>query len=199
MRVGVLGGTFDPPHIAHLAAGAAAKHHLGLDRVFFVPAGDPWRKADRPVSPAAARLRMLRAALGPLPWAEVSTVEVDRPGPSYTVDTFDELTRVLGPGVEWWFIAGDDALADMPNWREPERLLQLARIALVRRTPGDRAVFAEVASRLPGLRSRLDIVPMLALDVSSTDLRERVRAGRSTTILVPEAVRTVIDELNLYR
>lgn len=199
MRVGVLGGTFDPPHIAHLAAGAAVKHHLALDRVLFVPAGDPWRKAAREVSPSSARLRMLQAALGPLPWAELSTLEVERPGPSYTVDTLDRLVSEGGPGVEWWFIVGDDALADMPNWHEPERLLELVRLALVWRPPGDPVVPWEVVARLPGLEARLDVVPMPPLKVSSTDLRDRIRRGHPTSVLLPEAVRAVVEELSLYR
>lgn len=203
LRIGVLGGTFDPPHLAHLAVGAAARHALSLDRVLFVPAGDPWRKtagaAAREVTPAAVRLRMLRAALKPLPWAEVSTIEVDRSGPSYSADTMDELARDAGPGVAWWFIVGDDALADMPNWHEPERLLAVARIALVWRPPGDPVIPPEVRARFPGIESCLDMVPMPALEVSSTDLRTRIRAGRETAVLLPEAVRAVVDDLGLYR
>ncbi len=199
MRAGVLGGTFDPPHLAHLAIGAAAKCALALDRVMYVPAGDPWRKAAREVTPAAVRLRMLLAALEPLPWAEVSRIEVDRSGPSYSADTVEQLAREAGPDVEWWFIVGDDALADMPNWHEPERLLAAARIALVWRAPGQPVIPPEVRSRFPGIEAGLDIVPMPPLEVSSTDLRERIRSGRDTNVLLPDGVRAVIDELGLYR
>lgn len=199
VRAGVLGGTFDPPHLAHLAIAAAAKRTLTLDRVLFVPAGDPWRKATREVSPAQARLRMLRAALEPLPWAEVSTTEVDRAGPSYSADTMEQLARETGLDVDWWFVVGDDALADMPNWYEPERLLAVARLALVWRPPGDPVMPPEVRARFPDIESRLDVVPMPPLEVSSTALRERVRTGRPTSVLLPEAVRAVVDELGLYR
>ncbi|MGE0134003.1 MAG: nicotinate-nucleotide adenylyltransferase [Dehalococcoidia bacterium] len=199
MRAGVLGGTFDPPHIAHLAVGAAARHALALDRVLFVPAGDPWRKMDRNVTSAPVRLRLLRAALAPLAWAEVCTLEVDRRGPSYSADTLEQLAREAGPAVDWWFIVGDDALADMPNWHEPERLLAAARVALVWRPPGEPVIPAEVRTRFPNVASRIDVVPMPPLEVSSTDLRERVRSGGSTAVLLPEGVRAVIDELTLYR
>lgn len=195
----MLGGTFDPPHLAHLAIGAAAKCALALDRVIYVPAGDPWRKAARTVSPAAARLRMLLAALEPLPWAEVSRIEVDRPGPSYSAETLEQLAREAGPDVDWWFIVGDDALADMPNWHEPERLLAVARIALVWRPPGEPVVPPEVRSRFPGIEAHIDTVPMPPLEVSSTDLRERIRRGRETRVLVPDGVRMIIEELGLYR
>ncbi|MGE0229380.1 MAG: nicotinate-nucleotide adenylyltransferase [Dehalococcoidia bacterium] len=199
VRAGVLGGTFDPPHIAHLAVGAAARHELALDRVLFVPAGDPWRKADRDVTPAAVRLRMLRAALDPLLWAEVCTVEVERGGPSYSADTMEQLLREAGDDVDWWFIAGDDALADMPNWHEPDRLLAAARLALVWRLPGVPVIPSRVRARFPDIVDRVNIVPMPPLEVSSTDLRERVATGRSTAVLLPEGVRAVIDELGLYR
>lgn len=198
VRAGVLGGTFDPPHLAHLAIAAAAKHALGLDRVLFVPAGDPWRKAAREVSPAQARLRMLRAALEPLPWTEVSTIEVDRPGPSYSADTMEQLARESGSAADWWFIVGDDALADMPKWHEPERLLAVSRLALVWRPPGGPVIPPAVRERFPDIEARLDIVPMPPLEVSSTALRERLRAGRPTSVLLPEAVRAVVDELGLY-
>lgn len=197
-RIGVLGGTFDPPHLAHLAIGAAAKHTLDLDRVLFVPAGDPWRKAGRLVTPAAVRLRMLHAALDPLPWAEVSTVELDRPGPSYITETLPILAAGT-PDAAWWFILGDDALEDTPHWHEPERLLALARLAVVWRPPGVAMVPLTVLDRFPGIAERIDEVHMEPLTVSSTDLRARVQAGGSTSVLLPDEVRAVIDELGLYR
>ncbi len=198
MRVGVLGGTFDPPHLAHLTLGAAAKHALGLDRVIFVPAGDPWRKAAQAITPSEIRARMLRAAVAPLAWAEVSLVEVDRPGPSYMSETLLLLAAERAE-ADWWFILGDDALADMPHWYQPEQLLKLARLALVWRPPGAGTVPGEVRARLPGIEARLDIVPMTPLAVSATAIRQRIRDGRATTILLPEGVRAIVDELGLYR
>ena len=200
MRVGVLGGTFDPPHLAHLTLGAAAKHALRLDRVIFVPAGVPWRKAaQQAVTPGEIRVQMLRGAVAPLAWAEVSLVEVERTGPSYISETLSLLAGERDGAADWWFILGDDALADMPYWHRPERLLELARLALVWRPPGAGTVSDEVRARLPGIEARLDIVPMTPLAVSATDIRQRIRDGRATTILLPEGVRAIVDELGLYR
>lgn len=195
-RIGVLGGTFDPPHVAHLVLAAAAREALGLDRVLFVPAGDPWRKADRSVTPAAVRLEMVRAATAPLAWAEVGTIEVDRDGPSYAAETMETLAA---GGGEWWFILGSDALADLPHWHEPERLIATARLAVAVRPPATLRIAEETVAALPGIEARVDAVPMPALEVSSTDLRARIRAGRTTEVLVPEAVHAVIEAHGLYR
>lgn len=196
-RIGMLGGTFDPPHLAHLALAEAARASLDLDRVIFVPAGDPWRKRDREVSPAAARLEMVLAAVEELPWVEVSAIEVDRAGASYTAET---LAALVQPGQAWWFILGADALADMPFWREPHRILELARLAVARRpdTQGP-LVSSEVREALPDIEAHLDLVEMPLLEVSATEIRRRVRAGESTAGLVPPRVREVIDRLGLYR
>jgi nicotinate-nucleotide adenylyltransferase len=198
-RIGVLGGTFDPPHLAHLAIGAAARHTLDLDRVIYVPAGDPWRKAGRAVTPGAVRVRMVRAALQDLDWAEVSTIEVDRAGPSYITETLPLLAEREASDAEWWFILGDDALEDMPHWHEPDRLLELARLALIWRPPGVLTVPESVCARFPAIEQRLDVVPMPPLALSATEIRARVREGRSTEVLLPPAVRAVIDELGMYR
>lgn len=195
-RTGVLGGTFDPPHLAHLTLAAAAREALGLDRVLFVPAGNPWRKADRAVTPGAVRLEMVRAAVAPLAWAEVSTIEVDRDGPSYAAETMEALAA---DGGEWWFILGSDALADLPHWHEPQRLLAAARLAVAVRPPAALHIDEATRAALPGLEARVDVVPMPALDVSSTGLRARIRIGSTTKVLVPEAVRAVIEAQGLYR
>ncbi len=196
-RIGMLGGTFDPPHNAHLALAEAARATLHLDHVVFVPAGDPWRKRDRKVTPATARLEMVRAAVAHLPWAQVSTVEVDRDGPSYTAETLADLVQ---PGEDWWFILGADALADMPRWSEPHRILELARLAVARRPDSTGPMFtAEVRRALPEVESRTDFIQMPQLDISATEIRRRLAAGESTDDLLPHPVRDVIDRLALYR
>ena len=136
-----MGGTFDPPHHAHLALAAAAHTELLLDRVIFVPAGDPWRKRDRDVSPAGARLEMVLAAVAPFSWAEVSSVEVDRTGASFTAETLEAL---VGPDEDWWFILGADALADMAGWYEPAQIIERARLE----DPGDTSHCAPVIAIL---------------------------------------------------
>ena len=201
MRIGILGGTFDPPHLAHLVLAAAARHAHALDRVLLVPAGDPWRKADSDVSTAADRLALTRAAVeGVLPWAEVSDIEVRRAGPSYTAETLEEL-QTEARGHEWWFILGWDALADLPNWREPERILELARLALAQRgdEAGDgEALPAAVVEAFPELSSRVDCLLSPRLNVSASELRRRLREGEPTAPLLPAAVRERIAALGLY-
>lgn len=195
-RIGMLGGTFDPPHLAHLALAEAARDQLHLDRVVFVPAGDPWRKRDHDVSPAEARLAMLRAAVEPLPWATISTVEIDRSGPSYTADT---LTELVMPGEQWWFIVGADALADMSHWHEPERIIDLARLAVAARA-GDRPELDDaLRGAMPGIEDRIDFIEMAPMRVSSTDIRQRIREGRHTEGSLPSGVRIVAETLRLYR
>ncbi len=197
-RSGILGGTFDPPHRAHLALAEAAKVALDLDRVLFIPAGDPWRKAGSGVSEASDRLALVRAAVADLPWAEVSTIEIDREGPTYTLDTVEAL-RAAAPDDAWWFILGADALHDIPRWHEPAGLVSLVRLAVARR--GDETaplVTPELAAAVPGIEDRIDVVPMPLLDISATDIRERVRARRSTEGLIPGAVRSEILARGLY-
>ena len=201
MRIGVLGGTFDPPHLAHLVLAAAARRALALERVLLMPAGDPWRKADSDVSTASARLALTRAAVvDVLPWAEVSDIEVRRSGPSYTAETLEEL-QAKEPGHEWWFILGSDALADLPNWREPQRILELARLALAQRgdEAGDGAALpAATVEAFPGLSARVDRVPIPRLAVSASELRRRLCGGEPTGPLLAPAVRERIAELGLY-
>ena len=201
MRIGVLGGTFDPPHLAHLVLAAAAREALGLDRVLLVPAGDPWRKAGSGVSPAADRLALTRAAVeGVLPRAEVSEIEVRRSGPSYTAETLEEL-QAEEPGAEWWFILGWDALGDLPNWREPKRILELARLALAER--GDEAsgepLPPATVEAFPHLPERVDRVLIPRLAVSASELRRRLREGEPTAPLLPAGVRRLVAERGLYR
>jgi nicotinate-nucleotide adenylyltransferase len=195
-RTGVLGGTFDPPHLAHLVLAAAAREVLRLDRVLFVPAGEPWRKADRAVTPASERLEMVEAAVAPFAWAEVSRVEIDRSGPSYASET---MAALAAEGGDWWFILGSDALADLPAWHEPQALIEVTRLAVAVRPPATLHVPDETARSLPGIEARIDIVPMPSLDISSTDVRDRVRARRSVDVIVPQAVCAVIEARRLYR
>ena len=187
-RWGILGGTFDPPHLAHVALAAAARDALQLDTVLFIPAGDPWRKAGRDVSPASHRLAMVQAAVENLPWAEVSAIEIERNGPTYTLDTVEALSK---RGGTWWFIVGEDALNDVPRWHQPQRLLASIRLAVARRdldtmdTAEHPLISPALLTGLPGIEDRVDEVPMPRLDISASVVRNRVRA--------------YIDEHGLYR
>ena len=206
MRVGVLGGTFDPPHVAHLILAEAALSQLALERVIFVPAGDPWRKASGAVTPAAHRLAMVRLAVVGDAHFEVSEIEVERRAPSYTVDTLAQLTERLGHECELYFILGEDALNDLPDWKQPRRIIELAWLAVAARPetrPGKGRQAARLVSdalerAVPGIRERVIPLDMPALDISATALRERARAGRSPRYLVPPAVDEYIRRHGLY-
>jgi nicotinate-nucleotide adenylyltransferase len=190
-RLGVLGGTFDPPHVGHLILAEQAREQLRLDFVVFIPAGDPWRKAGRDVSPAAHRLEMTRLAVAGNDAFYVDDLEITREGPTYTVDTL-RLLRERAPGDELFFIVGEDALADLHAWRDPEGIAALATLAVAGRSG------IEVAAALPFAR-RVERIAMPLIDVSSTDVRERASAGRSLRYLVPPAVEAYIKDNRLYR
>lgn len=189
--VGVFGGTFDPIHIGHLLLAEAAREELALDKVLFVPAGRQWRKeqVDRDISPAEHRLAMVRLAIAGNEMFEVSAIDVEREGPSYTVDTLEAL-RAEMPEAQFRFIAGADALADMPHWHEVERIFELASVCVAGR-PGEDEQAAPFAARVTWLE-------MPEIEISSTGIRERVRAGKSVRYMVPDAVADYIKERGLY-
>jgi nicotinate-nucleotide adenylyltransferase len=181
-RIGVLGGTFDPPHIGHLIVASEALWQLDLDVVRLVPARVPPHKPGGTQADSERRAAWVERAVAGQPGLEVSRIELDRPGPSYTADTLDAMAAE-DPGAELWFILGADQLAGLPGWREPERILAAARLAVVPRAGLDvRGIADEVA---PGRADLLD-VPEIA--VSSSMIRERLAAGRPIRFLVPPAV-----------
>jgi nicotinate-nucleotide adenylyltransferase len=198
MKLGVLGGTFDPPHVGHLRLAEVAIDHLALDKLLFVPAGEPWRKTDQQISAGEHRLEMTWLAVDSLPRMDVSTLELDRPGPSYSVDTLGELLARYGPDTELFFVMGQDALLDLPNWKEPHRIAALARLAVALRSPGRDLDLTELEAAIPGVSRRLVILPMSFVDVSGTAIREWARQGVSLDGLVPPPVEVYIKEHNLY-
>jgi nicotinate-nucleotide adenylyltransferase len=200
MRVGVLGGTFDPPHMGHLILAEEAHQALGLTRVLFVPAGEPWRKAGRELSPREHRLAMLRLAVADNPAFAVSTAEVDRQGPSYTAETLAELREQLGSESELFFIMGADSLADFPHWHQPRRILELACLAVAERSPvGDEGFEEGVPEELAeDLRGRVVWLTMPLIAISASAVRQRVRQGLSVRYWVPEAVAQYVREHGLY-
>jgi len=189
---GVFGGTFDPPHVAHIAAAAWARSALGLDRVLLVVAGDPWQKtAQGPVTPAADRLAMAAAACAGVEGVEVCDIEVRRRGPSYTVDTLEALGAAHGRLV---LVLGADAVASIPTWHRHADLPGLAELAVVDRPGSDGGGFDPVAA---GFVTHRVLLPRL--DVSSTALRERLAAGQAVDGLVPPAVVAYARGGDLYR
>ncbi len=198
MRVGILGGTFDPIHYGHLVAGEEARCALGLERVLFVPSARPPHKLEFPVSPAEVRSEMVRLAIADNPAFELSTVELERSGYSYTVDTVAELQERLGPKAKLFFILGEDALADLPTWHEPEKLLELCQLIAVNR-PGYHSFSLRLLERqLPGVDRRVHQVRIPELAIWSTELRARVASGLPIRYLVPDAVHDYIYKQGLY-
>ncbi|HWC30519.1 MAG TPA: nicotinate-nucleotide adenylyltransferase [Dehalococcoidia bacterium] len=190
MKIGVLGGTFDPIHVAHLLLAEQAREQLDLDKVLFVPAGDPWRKASRRVAPAKHRLAMTRLAVEHDPGFVVDECEVMREGPSYTVDTLRELANRFSKD-EIYLLLGEDALADLPFWHEPAQIADHATVVVAPRG-------GVVLPELPFDAERVLRIKMPYMDVSSTDLRERARHGKSLRYLVPDPVIAYIDEHKVY-
>ena len=196
--LGILGGTFDPIHLGHLAIAEEARETLGLERVLLVPAAHPPHKPDRPITDAGHRLAMAELAVVGNPAFTVSPMEIERGGLSYTVDTLAEL-RPDGDGVApLWFILSAEALAGFPSWREPDRILELARLAVMPRGEGERVDAAWVAAHFPGRDDRVRFLAGPLLPISGSVVRRRVAAGRSIRYLVPDPVARYIADHALY-
>jgi nicotinate-nucleotide adenylyltransferase len=196
-RLGVLGGTFDPIHHGHLVAAQEALYQLKLDQVLFVPAGMPPHKPVQPLTPARHRLEMIELAIADRPGFALSRVDVERPGPHYSADMLQLLKEEWGPDTTLFFIEGADSLVDLLDWHEPQRVVELAELAVVDR-PGVELDVDRLQQHLPGLVGRLHRVKMPLLDISSTDLRRRVREGRPVAYLTPDEVVAYILEHELY-
>ena len=191
MRIGVMGGTFDPIHIGHLVAASEVAHRFTLDRVVFVPTGQPWQKSDRRVSAPEDRYLMAVIATAADDRFSVSRVDVDRDGPTYTVDTLRDIRAELGDEHDYHFITGADALGEILSWREPDEVLRLAHLVGVTR-PGH--VLAD-----PGLApGRVTLLEIPALAISSSDIRARVARGAPIRYLVTPGVEAYMAKVGLY-
>jgi nicotinate-nucleotide adenylyltransferase len=197
MSIGIIGGTFDPIHVGHLIMAEEARVQLGLERVIFVPAGLPPHKLDWDISQAEHRLAMVELAIASNPRFSVSRIDIERSGPCYTVETIELLQKEWGP-EEIYFIMGSDSLAEILTWHEPERLIKLCYLAVVKR-PGYDADLEELENHLPGISSRVRFVNAPLVGISSTDIRRRVREGLPIKYQVPEAVEDYIYKHGLYR
>jgi nicotinate-nucleotide adenylyltransferase len=207
-RLGVLGGTFDPPHYGHLLMADTARVQLGLQQVLFAPAGQPPHKPETRPTRLEHRLAMLEGALAEVdePAFAISRVDVDRPGPHFTVDALTILERTY-PAAQLWFLIGGDSLADLADWREPGQILSLARLAVLSR-PGYGPDLEALAGRLSrngvpmtaqDLAYRVDWLMEPTLDVSSTALRKRAARGLPLRFLVPGSVEAYIEKHKLYQ
>jgi nicotinate-nucleotide adenylyltransferase len=190
-RAALFGGTFDPVHVAHLALAHAALDALALDEVRWVPAGRPWQK-ERAITPAAHREAMLQLALAGEPRFVIDRIELEREGPSYTLDTVQAL-RAAAPDTEWTLLIGEDQYAGLHTWRGWQELLSLVTLAVAHRPGVGRVPHVEVR-RVPHR-----VVPLPMLDVSASDIRRRVAEGRDISQLVPPQVARYIETNRLYR
>lgn len=200
MRIGLFGGTFDPPHLGHLLVAEQAREQAALDFVWFVPAPRPPHKAGTSVTPFARRAEMLELATAGQPAFAVSRVEEHRTGPSYTVDTLTQL-RAERPGDDWVLILGADCVPDLPKWHEPRTLVTLAELCVVDRPGTDPGTPEQLAAALgmpdaAAIRWRRITLPTVS--ISSRDVRARAAAGRSVRYLVPAAVEAYIRQHRVY-
>jgi nicotinate-nucleotide adenylyltransferase len=198
-RVGVFGGTFDPVHLGHLIVAEQCREQAQLDRVFFIPAARPPHKLDHPLTSFRHRVDMLSLALAGQPVFQVDELENDRPGPSYTVDTLEEMQR-RQPDAELFLIVGADCLTDLPHWHQPARIAELACLLFVAR-PGWTIWPPEQLKAALGLQFDLrhQVAQVPLIDISSRDLRWRLATGRSIRYLVPRAVECYLESHRLYR
>ncbi len=200
-RVGLFGGSFDPVHLGHLLIAQCCLEQLQLDQLRWLPNRLSPLKQDRPPASPKHRLTMLQLAVGGHPQMLVDSRELDRPGPSYTVETLEDLTG-LHPGQEWFWIIGADCLGQLELWRKPERILELAQLVVVQRggrPPIDWEILSRWLNREQLARTRSCSVHVPQIEISSSELRERAAAGDSLRYRVPAAVEQYIDQHQLYR
>jgi nicotinate-nucleotide adenylyltransferase len=195
-RIGILGGTFDPPHVGHLILGEYSIEALDLTRLLFVPAADPPHKQDHDKTSVEHRLAMLERALAGNERFSLSRVDIDRAGPHYSVDTI-KILQVQYPGAELYFVMGGDSLRDLPKWHRPQELITLCKLAVMRR-PGDDFHAGMHHDVLPGLEQQVVLMDTPVLEISSTEIVRRLREGKSVRYLVPDLVIAYIAEHGVY-
>ena len=200
MNIGVLGGTFDPIHIGHLKVAEEAIARLDLPRILFMPAGQPWLKLNNAnfISPVPHRLEMVRLAISDDPRFKLSTLEIERSGPTYTVDTIAQLQSQLGKGDEIFFILGWDNLIQLPQWHQPQRLIEMCRLVAVPRVDFPLPDLPALEKELPGISQRVILFDKPRIDINASEIRRRAAEGKSISDFVPAAVASYIKEHSLY-
>jgi nicotinate-nucleotide adenylyltransferase len=198
MRLGIFGGTFDPPHVGHLVLAAEAQHQLKLEQVLWVLTPDPPHKEGRPITSLEIRLQLLQAAIGNDPGFVLSRVEIDRKPPHYALDTMRLLAQQY-PEDELIYLMGSDSLRDLPNWHKPQDFVRSCKELGVMHRPGDLARLDEVETKIPGAAYKVRWVLAPLLQISSTDIRQRASDGRPYRYFLPSAVYNLIETRGLYR
>lgn len=198
MKIGLLGGTFDPIHIGHLIAAEEVRVQLGLDKVLFIPARQSPLKQDRLSSPVEDRLAMVEMAVGSNPFFEVSRIEMERDSPSYTIETVRFLLERSGPGTSIYFLVGLDQAMALPSWKDPLTLMEICRLVFLSRPGWPSLDFESLERHIPRARERILSIEVPAIGISSTEIRKRVSRGFSIKYLVPEAVEKYVLSNGLY-
>ena len=198
MRVGIIGGSFDPIHLGHLLIAEEARVRLDLAEVVFMPAGQPWMKQETPMSPAHHRLNMVRLGISSNPFFTASSREVDREGPTYTVDTLEELCREGSGDTDLYFILGIDALQQFQHWKEPARMLELCTLVAAARPGSETADLSFLEGINPSAKEKLVLLEGPLVDISATEIRWRAAHGISIHYRVPEQVERYIHRYRLY-
>lgn len=197
-RIGLLGATFDPIHIGHLAIAEEARESLNLGTVLFIPAGEPWMKRGHAITPIEDRVAMVRLGIRGNPAFRLSTVEASQEGPTYTADTLRLLKGSAPKATQYFLIMGMDALRGLPLWRRPREVVRLSCIAAFPRPGYRRVALAALERRLPGITGRVTLLEGPLLGISATEIRCRVAQGKSIRYLAPEAVVRYIEQRRLY-
>lgn len=197
MRIGIFGGTFDPPHLGHLHLVETARTQLKLDKILWVPTAAPPHKKHQPLSAVTHRLAMVEALIAGEPAYEISRVDIDRPGPHWAADTVTLLAQQL-PGHQLVFLMGGDSLRDLPTWGRPLEFLAHCSLGVMRR-PQDAIDLTKLESLLPGLTAKVEFVQATPLEIASHTIRQRVRDGQSIEDFVPDAVAHLIQARRLYQ
>lgn len=198
MRIGIYGGTFDPPHIAHLVLASEAYYQLGLDRLLWVLTPFPPHKQGRQILPLQTRLELLTTAIASEPAFELSRVEIDRPPPHYSLDTLHILSS-LYPDDELVYLIGGDSLHDLPTWHQPQRVLEACYALGVMRRPQDQVDIPALEAQLPGLTAKVRWITAPLLQISASDIRQRISKGEPFRFFLPEGVYSIILDRHLYR
>lgn len=198
MRIGIFGGTFDPPHLGHLILAGESCDQLRLDRLLWVLTADPPHKQGHPVSPLQNRLDLVLAAIQDNPVFELSRVDIDRPGPHYAVDTVQIVAHQF-PHAELFYLMGGDSLHDLPDWHRPMEFLRECTGLGVFRRPGDGVDLSVLEMALPGIGARLRFIEAPLLEISSSEVRERVRLGRPFRYYLPSGVYALIQSRRIYQ
>ncbi|MFZ0547401.1 MAG: nicotinate-nucleotide adenylyltransferase [Candidatus Promineifilaceae bacterium] len=195
-RIGLLGGTFDPPHLGHLWLAEAARQTLKLDKVLFLPAGHPPHKTDEPVTAVQHRRTMTALAIGNNDHFTLDMTDAERPSPHYT-STLLPLIQKRNPDVALWLLIGSDSLRDLPFWHEPERVITQCRLAVLPR-PGTTVDWVRLSLSVPGVDQVVETLSGPTIEISSTAIRKWLAAGHQPRYLIPLAVLTYIQEHHLY-